>query len=196
MWSDGPGVARSDDPIEHRNIMPGHDQPGQLVSYSTSKDGCNWSEPRDLAGPPDDGRGWIARGFWVRGGKLLALAVRYNALSYTGRGYQLHAFEMQKGKIPVWKHLGIVYDNAMNNFPPKKLPNGEWMMSRRDKEGNVYMLVGGTKGFDKWESFPVIGYNNEELKAQEPYWLTLPDDNLVAFFRDDKGSGSESCKRG
>ncbi|MFA6549406.1 MAG: exo-alpha-sialidase [Candidatus Margulisiibacteriota bacterium] len=189
MWSDGTGVPRSDDPIKHRNIIPGHDQPGQLVSYSTSKDGFNWSEKRDLAGPPDDGRGWIARGFWVREGKLLALATRYNALSYTGRGYQLHAFEMIPGKMPVWKHLGIVYDNAMNNFPPKKLPNGEWMMTRRDREGNVYMLVGGTKGFDKWESYPVIGYNEEELNAQEPQWLTLPDDNLVALFRDDKHSG-------
>jgi len=190
MWSDGTGVARSDDPIEHRNIVPGHDQPGQLVSYSISNDGFNWSEPRDLAGPPDDGRGWIARGFWVREGKLLALAAHYNALSYiTGRAYQLHAFEMQPGEIPAWKHLGIVYDNTMNNFPPKKLPNGEWMMSRRDKEGNVYMLTGGTKGFDKWESFPVIGYDGEELEAEEPYWLTLPDNNLVAFFRDNKGSG-------
>lgn len=189
MWSDGPGVARSDDPIEHRNIVPGHDQPGQLVSYSTSKDGFNWNEPRDLAGPPDDGQGWIARGFWVREGKLLALATRYNALNYAGRAYQLHAFEMEPDEIPVWKHLGIVYDNAMNNFPPKKLPNGEWMMSRRDKEGNVYMLVGGTKGFDKWESFPVIGYNGEELEAEEPYWMTLPDNNLVTFFRDNKGSG-------
>lgn len=94
MWSDGPGVARSDDPIKNRDIVPGHDQPGQLVSYSTSEDGRNWSEPRDLAGPPDNGFGWIARGFWVRNGTLLALVTRYNAPGYKGEGLQLHAFEM------------------------------------------------------------------------------------------------------
>ncbi len=189
MWSDGPGETRSDDPVKHRDIVPGHDRPGQLISYSTSEDGTNWSKPIDLAGPPDDGYGWIARGFWIRDGKLLALATRYYAIGYRGEGLQLHAFEMVPGESADWQHLGIVFDNAMNNFPPKKLPNGEWMMTRRDKEANVYMLVGGTEGFDQWESFPVIGYENEELHAEEPYWLTLPDNNLVAFFRDNKRSG-------
>jgi len=189
MWSNGPGVARSDDAIEHRDIVPGHDQPGQLVSYSTSEYGQNWSEAIDLAGPPDDGFGWIARGFWVREGKLLALATRYNAPGYRGEGLQLHAFEMVSGEFREWRHLGIVFDNAMNNFPPKMLPNGEWMMSRRDKDGNVYMLVGGTKGFDQWESFSLISYQDEELSAEEPYWLVLPDNNIVAFFRDNRRSG-------
>jgi hypothetical protein len=190
MWSDGPGIPRTDDPIKHQGIVPGHDRRGQLVSFSTSEDGMNWSEPRDLAGPPDPGFGWIARGFWIRGGKLLALATRYNAPSYRGKGLQLHVFEMVPGECsPNWKHLGIVYDNAMNNFPPKKLPGGEWLMSRRDSLGNVHMLVGGNKSFDQWESFPVISYQDEELHAEEPYWLRLPDNNLVAFFRDNKGSG-------
>jgi hypothetical protein len=190
MWSDGPGLSRSDDPVAHRNIVPGHDRPGQMVSYSTSKDGVNWSEPRYLTDPPFiDGFGWIARGFWVRDGKLLALATLYNAPGYRGDGLQLHAYELISGKEREWKHKGLVYDNAMNNFPPKKLPNGEWMMSRRDSIGNVYMLVGGSKSFDKWESVPVISYQDEEVHAEEPYWLILPDNNLVAFFRDNKRSG-------
>jgi len=189
MWSDGPGVHRSDDPIAHRNIIPGHDQPGQLVSYSKSKDGINWSEPRDLAGPPDDGFGWIARGFWVYEGNLLALATRYNAPGYRGEGLQLHAFEMVSGQDREWRHKGLVFDNAMNNFSPKQLPTGEWMMSRRDKIGDVYMLVGATIGFDKWESYPVIAYQDEEFHAEEPYWFVLPDNNIVAFFRDNRRSG-------
>ena len=189
MWSDGPGLHRSEDPIKHRDIVPGHDQPGQLVSYSTSEDGINWTEPRDLAGPPDDGFGWIARGFWVRDGKLLSLVTRYNAPGYRGEGLQLHAYEMVKGQAKEWKHAGLVYDNAMNNFSPKMLPNQKWMMSRRDSVGNVYMLVGGTEGIDRWESYPVISYEDEEFQAEEPYWLILPDKNLVAFFRDNKKSG-------
>src|SRR5690606_23089723 len=106
MWSDGPGVPYSDDPIAHRNIVPGHDQPGQLISYSKSRDGMKWSEPRDLAGPPDSGYGWIARGFWVRNGELLALGTRYKAPSYRGEGLQLHAFEMITGQHKEWKHKG------------------------------------------------------------------------------------------
>ncbi len=190
MWSDGPGVARSDDPVKHRDIVPGHDQPGQLVSYSTSKDGINWSEPRYLTDPPFiDGFGWIARGFWVRDGKLLALVTHYNAPGYRGEGLQLHAYEMVSGEAREWKHKGLVYDNAMNNFSPKMLPDGKWMMSRRDKAGDVYMLLGGEESFDNWESFPVIGYQDEELHAEEPYWFILPDDNIVAFFRDNRRSG-------
>lgn len=189
MWSDGPGVSRSDDPVAHRNIIPGHDQPGQLVSYSKSKDGVNWSEPRDLAGPPDDGFGWIARGFWVYDGNLLALATRFKAPGYRGKGLQLHAFEMIKDQEREWRHKGLVFDNAMNNFSPKQIPTGEWMMSRRDSVGDVYMLVGAENGFNSWESYPVIGYQDGELHAEEPYWFVLPDDNLVAFFRDNRGSG-------
>ncbi len=190
MWSDGPGLPREGlSAKEHREVVPGHDRPGQLVSYSTSKDGLVWSEPRNLAGSPDDGFGWIARGFWIRDGKLLALATRYNAPNYRGEGLQLHAFEMERQEPIFWKKLGVVYDNAMNNFPPKKLPNGEWMMSRRDSIGNVYMLLGGIKGFDKWESIPIINYEDKDMNAEEPYWLILPDNNLVAFFRDNKRSG-------
>ena len=191
MWSDGPGLPREGvTATEHRGIVPGHDRPGQMVSYSISKDGINWSESRYLTDPPFiDGFGWIARGFWVREGKLLALTTLYNAPGYRGKGLQLHAYELVTGELRDWKHKGLVYDNAMNNFSPKKLPNGEWMMSRRDSAGNVHMLVGGTKNYNTWESYPIIGYQDENLHAEEPYWLILPDDNLVAFFRDNKKSG-------
>ncbi|MEZ5949815.1 MAG: hypothetical protein R3C12_11475 [Planctomycetaceae bacterium] len=63
MWSDGPGI---------------EDRVGQRVKYATSRDGRQWSMPRDLTpSPPDSGpdspyyntrdaRGsrWISRGFW------------------------------------------------------------------------------------------------------------------------------------
>ena len=191
MWSDGPGLPREGlTAKEHRDVVPGHDRPGQMVSYSTSKNGIDWCEPRYLTDPPiKDGFGWIARGFWIRNGKLLALATLYNAPGYRGEGLQLHAYEMVPGANKDWKYKGLVYDNAMNNFPPKMLPDGEWMMSRRDSIGNVYMLVGGANDFDKWISIPIISYQDEEVHAEEPYWLLLPDGNLVAFFRDNKRSG-------
>jgi hypothetical protein len=191
MWSDGPGVPREGiNAQQHREVIPDHDQPGQMISYATSEDGMNWSEPRYLTDPPfKDGFGWIARGFWVREGKLLALATLYNAPNYRGEGLQLHAYELVPGEDKEWKHKGLVYDNALNNFPPKKLPNDEWMMSRRDSLGNVYMLIGGNESFNKWESYPIINILNNELWASEPYWLILPDSNLIALFRDSNFSG-------
>lgn len=189
MWSDGVGDPRDYSAMEHRGKVPGHDLPGQLVSFSTSKDGLHWSEPRSLAGAPKDGHGWIARGFWIRDGKLLALVTQYYGKGYRGKGLQLHAFELESKRKRKWKHKGLLMDNAMNNFSPKQLPSGEWMMTRRDSTANVHILIGGVSGFDKWENIPLIGYKGSELAAEEPYWLILPDGNLVAFFRDNNRSG-------
>ena len=98
IWSDGPGKRRSNlTPEQHRNVVPGHDQPGTRMSYSTSKDGLHWSKPADLTGPPRiDGFGWIARGLWIRDGELLALVSHFNAPGYPGKGLSLEAFLWNK----------------------------------------------------------------------------------------------------
>ncbi len=188
MWSDGPGKPHTT-PDRHRDRVPGHDREGQRISYAVSDDGINWSRPRDLAGAPDPEFGWIARGFWKRNGQLLALVCRYNAPDYRGQGLQLHAFIASQNGDPIWQHHGLVYDNAMNNFPPRQLPNGEWMMSRRDSVGDVYFMVGGTEAFDQWTSHEIIKYEDDALAAEEPYWWILPDDRLVGLFRDNRKSG-------
>lgn len=189
MWSDGVGDPGDVSAEEHYRRVPGHDLPGQLISYSTSKDGVHWSEPRNLAGSPKVGHGWIARGFWERDGKLLALVTQYYGKGYRGKGLQLHAFELISKDKPQWEHKGLLMDNTMNNFPPKKLPTGEWMMTRRDSTANIHILVGGDKSFNQWKNYPLVGYEGQDLKAEEPYWLILPDNNLVAFFRDNNKSG-------
>lgn len=188
MWSDGPGVPRGP-ANQHRDVVPGHDQAGQRVSFATSSDAVNWSPVGDLTGEPEPGFGWIARGLWVRDGKLLALASRYRAPGYDGPGLQLHAFELVERQPPVWSHMGVVFDDALNNFPPKLLPSGQWMMSRRDHLRNIHLLFGGTEAFDRWESVPFVGYRDTEMVAEEPYWWILPDKSLVALFRDNAHSG-------
>ena len=35
----------------------------------------------------------------------------------------------------------------------------------------------------------MINYSDNELKAEEPYWWILPDNNLLALFRDNAKSG-------
>lgn len=190
MWSDGPGLARKNvTPEQHRNIVPGHDRADTRVSYATSDDGLNWSEVKDLTGPPRrKGFGWIARGFWERDGELLALASHFNAPGYTGKGLSLEAFRWEKANGK-WEPHGTVLDDALNNFPPKKLPNGQWMMSRRDHQRQMSVLIGGIKAFNQWEILPMASYE-EKRQPEEPYWYTLPDGkNLVGLIRDNTRSG-------
>lgn len=189
MWSDGPGVLQAGVSAEqHRNRVPGHDRPDTRVSFATSDDGLKWSKPAALSGPPRiRGFGWIARGFWMRDGELLALASHFNAPGYPGKGLSLEAFRWDKERSK-WVAHGTVQDDAMNNFPPKKLPNGLWMMSRRDHRRQVTVLVGGTEDFNRWTIRPLAQYTGEQ-RPEEPYWYILPDgENLVGLIRDNGGS--------
>ncbi|RUL82784.1 hypothetical protein TsocGM_23260 [Tautonia sociabilis] len=189
MWSDGPGV---------------EDRVGQRVRFATSPDGLSWSEPADLtpfppgSGPDSPHYGsrsqlglrWIARGFWPRDGSLLALASLDEAAGFFGPSLALHAFRWSPDDRR-WEHVGIVSQNAINNFPPERLPTREWMMSRRThdyKTVGVQFLIGGVDRIDRWESVPVLG-SSSSLSAEEPIWWTLPDGNLVALFRDNRRSG-------
>lgn len=189
MWSDGPGV---------------EDRVGQRVKFATSADGLDWSEPKFMTPvPPGSGQDsplyntrspkgfrWISRGFWQRDGELLALASLDEAAGFFGPGLELHAFRWAP-QTESWVDLGVIADNSINNFPPKKIASGQWMMSRRTwdyKKTGVQFLVGGTGQLDEWQSFPVLG-SNSELTAEEPLWWSLPDGNLMALFRDNRRSG-------
>lgn len=187
MWSDGPGLPKSGVTAEqHRNIVPGHDRPGTGNSFATSADGLQWSAPADLTGPPRvDGFGWIARGLWKRDGELLALASHFNAPGYSGPGLSLEGFRWDGAK---WDPIGTVLDDSMNNFPPKRLPSGEWMMTRRDHQRQVSVMIGGTKAFDDWRVNPLAACDGEG-RPEEPYWYVLPDGKtIVGLIRDNGGS--------
>lgn len=189
MWSDGPGI---------------EDRVGQRVKFATSSDGLKWSTPQFLTPTPpnsgpdsphygtrtDKGFRYTSRGFWKRDGELLALASLDEAAGFFGASLELRAFRL-KAADESWEDAGVVFKDAINNFPPLKLRTGDWMMSRRAhdyKTTGVHFLVGGVKALDQWESFPVLG-SASELKAEEPDWWILPDDSLAAVFRDNRGSG-------
>ncbi len=187
MWSDGPGGPRRGVTSDgHRNIVPAHDLPETRNSFATSKDGLHWSKPADLTGPPrKKGFGWIARGLWERDGQLLALASHFNAPGYDGPGLSLEAFRWDGTK---WVALGTVLDDSMNNFPPKRLPSGEWMMTRRDHQRQVSVMIGGTQAFDDWRINPLAAYDGND-RPEEPYWYILPDGKtIVGLIRDNGGS--------
>jgi hypothetical protein len=176
MWSHGPKV---------------EDWPTQHVRYAVSDDGLKWSEARPIMQPPADPYAFIARGFWLRDGELLALAARYKGHGAFGvdKELTLEAYVWDKS-ADAWKHKGRVYDNAINNFAPQKLSSGPWMTTRRDARFNCTMLVGGVKALDDWKAFPVSGYRNPETKfaPDEPIFWEQPDGRLVAAFRDNGGS--------
>ena len=185
MWSDGPGGPRAGvTPEQHRNIVPAHDMPGTRNSFSTSEDGLHWSKPADLTGPPrKKGFGWIARGFWERDGDLLALASHFDAPGYEGLGLSLEAFRWTGTE---WVPHGKVLDDSMNNFPPKRLPSGEWMMTRRDHRRQVSVMIGGTKAFNDWHINPLASYDGNG-RPEEPYWYILPDGKTIAGLIRDNG---------
>ena len=187
MWSDGPGVPQVP-AARHRNRVPGHDRPDTRVSYATSKDGLEWSKVGDMSGPPrTKGFGWISRGFWKRDGELLALASHFNAPGYPGKGLSLESFRWDN-TADKWIAHGTVRDDSMNNFPPKMLPSGKWMMSRRDHRRQVSVMVGGVEAFNQWEIRPLANYEGKQ-QPEEPYWYVLPDgENLVGLLRDNGGS--------
>ena len=187
MWSDGPGK---------------EDRVGQRVMFSVSSDGLEWREPEFLTPVPpgsgpdsphygtrtDKGFRWISRGLWKRDGKLYALTTLDEAGGFFGPSLELHAFELQPDGES-WKDIGVIADNTINNFPPLKLPTGEWMMSRRPwdyQTTGVHYLIGGGE-IDDWESFPVLG-TSTELSAEEPLAWVLPDGHLAALFRDNRKS--------
>lgn len=187
MWSDGPGgPRRGTTPAQHRNIVPAHDMPGTRNSFATSVDGLKWTKPADLTGPPRiEGYGWIARGLWKRNGELLALASHFDAPGYAGLGLSLEAFRFNGTK---WIAHGTVLDDSMNNFPPKRLPSGEWMMTRRDHQRQVSVMIGGTKAFNDWRINPLAAYDGKG-RPEEPYWYILPDGKtIVGLIRDNGGS--------
>jgi hypothetical protein len=178
MWSHGPVV---------------EDVPTQHVRYATSDGGLKWSESRMLSGLPAEGRAYIARGFWVRDGELLALAASYKGKGAFGvdKDLKLVAFAYNKGDNS-WKEKGVIYENAINNFTPQKISTGEWMMTRRDARFNVSMLIGGTKALNDWQAFPVVdrlvAIRTSKFSPDEPVWWEQPDGTIVSAIRDNGGS--------
>ncbi len=177
IWSDGPKV---------------EDWPTQEIKYATSQDGLTWSPAKSVTGTPPKPYAFIARGLWLRDGQLLALAAHYREKGAFGaqetKQLELVAYRYE-AESKSWKSEGRVYDNAINNFPPQKLPSGDWILTRRDSRFNVSVLIGGRKALDDWQVFPVVKIGEVKgFRPDEPIFWPLPDNSLYALFRDNGGS--------
>ncbi len=175
IWSDGPKV---------------EDWPTQEVRFATSLDGIHWQPSGSVTGTPQAPYAFIARGLWVRGGELLALAAHYQGKGAFGVNKQLelraYVWDNDTGD---WRFKQKIYDNAINNFPPQRLSTGEWILTRRDARFNVSVLIGGRRRLDDWEVFPVVKVGGVKgFRPDEPIFWSLPDDSLFALYRDNSGS--------
>ena len=160
---------------------------GMHVRYATSADGMKWS-PGRLLSPIPKGKRYVARGFWVRDGELLALASFDSGQPkaqphWAAPDLMLEAFQWKGGR---WVELGTVHPDTINNFPPKKLPGGVWAMARRDYQFNLSLMMGGIKGFNQWEISPVP--NPEGRPFNEPDLLIRPDGKIAMHIRDNGAS--------
>src|SRR5581483_9548447 len=165
------------------------DKPTQFVSYATSDDGLHWTPSRPVTPRPSDPYAYIARGLWVRDGELLALVAHYRGPGAFGvnKDLSLQAYGWDPS-ASVWKFKGKLYDDAINNFPPQKIGD-EWMLSRRDSRFNVFVLTGGVKALDDWQSFPVVKrLEIPGFSPDEPFSWPLDDGRIHALFRDNGGS--------
>lgn len=180
IWSHGPVI---------------EDNPTQHVRYATSPDGLHWSDDHILMpSSPQKGFRYIARGLWVREGKLIAIAGHDEAFDergrvhFFGKSLKLMAWEWQS-ETQTWKELGVMMEDAINNFPPQKMPNGEYGMLRRDHERKVSMMFGGVTSPLDWKAVPLVAYQSADgFRPEEPDWWSLPDGRLLGLFRDNSGS--------
>lgn len=176
IWSDGPRI---------------EDWPTQEIKYSTSSDGLNWSVAESLTGTPEEPYAYIARGLWFRQGKLLALAARYKGKGAFGSDKELRLLAFRwVPETGEWVEEGLVYHNAINNFPPQKLSGGDWILTRRDARFNVSVLIGGREALDDWRDYPVVDVKGVPgFRPDEPiFWPLSGGGILNALFRDNGGS--------
>lgn len=127
-------------------------------------------------------------------GKLRALASHDEALKdgktyFFGESLDLRSYLWDPASQS-WKFEGIVFDDAINNFPPKRLPSGGWMMTRREANRAISFLRGGEPSIGDWEvvSYSIIN-RPDGMQPAEPYWYEISGGNLVALSRDNSGSG-------
>ncbi|MBS1824838.1 MAG: exo-alpha-sialidase [Acidobacteria bacterium] len=169
----------------------GEEDPDQKVLYSTSRDGHRWSKPEILAADPDGPNGparWIARGIYVDGGKLTALAAYIESADYGKRGKEevwkklsLRRFEWSGGK---WEARGVYAENCMNNFPPERL-NGLLSLVCRDSNMQVSMALADAPG--QWKHTAIASEPPYD-KMDEPTYYATQNGEVHMIVRDNTRS--------
>jgi len=153
---------------------------GQRVRWAHSGDGEAWSEAQNLA-LPGPGRYLIARGLWVREGELYALAASCTGQTTGTEVASLEAWRWHASR-QTWEAAGTVYDRTLNNYAPVRMPDGAWLMGRRDRPNRITgYLRGGVAAIDAWREIPVT--LPEGPVFTEPQIFIAGDGDVVTHYR-------------
>jgi hypothetical protein len=162
------------------------DSSAQVIRYATSLDGHRWDEGGVLADDPDGPKGpayWIARGIFVRDGRLQALNAFRDGPRDTPQGRaepsKLVRFEWTGTR---WENRGTYLDNCLSNYPPTEL-NGRWLITCRDGFGKVHTALTDSLTRTRWKvtPLPVVPPND---RMSEPSEYLDPDGVAHMIFRD------------
>ncbi len=170
----------------------GEEDPDQHIRYASSADGHTWSKAATLVADPDGPEGparWIARGVYVDGGKLTALAAYIESADYGMRGKEtvwknlrLMRFEWD-GRA--WQDKGMFAGNCMNNFPPERL-GGTLALVCRDSDMKVGMALSESPG--AWKVTPLEAAPPYD-KMDEPTFYATSGSEVHMIIRDNSKSG-------
>jgi hypothetical protein len=170
----------------------GEEDPDQFVRYATSTDGHTWSESKTLVADPDGPDGparWIARGIYLDGGKLTALAAYIEDAAYGQRGkaevwpkLRLMRFEWDGDS---WLDRGVFADDCMNNFPPERLGSALAMVCR-DSRMEVKMALSDSPGV--WKITPIHNAPPYD-RMDEPTFYATANGEVHMIIRDNNRSG-------
>lgn len=169
------------------------EDPDQQLLFSTSGNGHEWTPARILAADPDGPQGplrWIARGLFVRDGKLYALGARIASADYRLRGKQvvwkdlnLYWFEWTGTE---WKEKGLFAKNCMNNFPPERL-GAQLFMPCRDENMDLFAAAASLDSPTQW-SLTRLAAPPPFERLDEPSWFVGADGVAHLVIRDNNKS--------
>lgn len=173
------------------------DSPGQVVRYSVSSDGKTWSEPKEVMPPPEDRLRWTMGGFWELDGKLYLLAGRATRARYVdgevepGVLWENQWCELFEFTGEAWKPLGKLMEDFYPNEPPRKLPDGKWIVPGVSSRAFVIAYVGAGTSPDGWQRIDIAtredNYSIGGTKLTEPSWYSF-ENRMRMLLRDDAGS--------
>ena len=174
------------------------DSPGQVVLFSTSEDGRDWSDPKPVMDPPEGPLRWTMSAFAVEDGRLYLAAGRCTRARYVdgetapGVLWEDQSLDLFAWEDGAWRSCGTLADDLYGNESPSRLPDGRWLLPGVNSRAEVAVAVGRHFTELPWalrvllprqENFSVFG-----TKMTEPTFFDAGAGSLRMLLRDDAGS--------
>jgi len=169
------------------------EDPDQQILFSTSRDGHAWAVAKTLAADPDGPQGplrWIARGLFIRDGKLHALGARVASAEYRLRGKEVVWKDLTliwfEWTGSAWKSKGVFAPDCMNNFPPERLGD-RLFMPCRDSKMELFAAYASPSQPTRWK-YERLAAPPPFERLDEPSWYLGADGVAHLVIRDNNRS--------